>query len=322
MNQTRQKIFLSLCLLAALPATAGLFDKAPPKPIVLEAQADRADVLKQLIDNDSFLGNVAKLPINGQKNVALGNVRVHILTKSNGGDVQNEVMGRGSASVSVDYKLLGIQPEAVQTVADTFYADLAKALTSQGYAVLPAEKLMENAEFQQLVASTQSPVVESGMISASAKQTALATGLMRNTKYIDLSRALGNIPVLDVDVSVDFAEFQSEGSKGMFNLSAKVSHNTKLSIREGSLNVFAGPDPVFIMMPFKRKIKLQGDIAASVEDKGASAADMALTVLSVLGKNSYSGKNYEVNPVKNYPEVMSKSLQPFAEVLSNVLKKQ
>lgn len=111
------------------------------------------------------------------------------------------------------------------------------------------------------------------------------------------------------------------------------AHSSRLSVKEGHINVFfsaghnegiqLGNGTIRInMIPFKHAVNLPGDIAAGIEDKGSSATDIAWTAISVLGGNLHKGSRYEVTAVKNYKEVVATNLQPFAEVIAAVLKKQ
>lgn len=313
---------LSICLLVSTPVMAGLFSKEP-QPILLEAKTDRAEALKQLLDNDSVLKDISKAESLSAKTVALGKVHITILTETSGGARKTNGLSGKSAAVGMEYKLLGVTPEKVQAITDKFYVDLKNALTKQGYEVLSPEKLLVDADFKEAVEATKSPEVDSSYIAASAKKTAVPTGILQNKRFTDLSKTLGNIPVIDVDLSLDFAEFKAEGKfLGGDKVQASLEANTRLSINGGHINVFFGTGDMINMMQFKQTVILPGQIAESVVDKGSSLGDKALTVFSALGGNSYSGNTLEVTVVKNYAEVVSGNLQPFAEVVSSVLKKQ
>lgn len=322
MKRLGKQTALLLCLLFSAPAMAGLFSKEP-QPILLEAKTDRVETLKKLLDNDSVLKDISKAESLSAKTVALGKVHLTILTETSGGARKTNGLSGKSAAVGMEYKLLGITPEKVQAITDKFYADLKKAFASQGYEVLSPEKLLADVDFKEAVVNTKSPEVDSDYIAASAKQTAVPTGILQNKRFTDLSKTLGNIPVIDVDVSLNFAEFKAEGKfLGGDTVQASLAANTRLSINGGHVNVFFGTGDMINMMQFKQTVILPGQIAESVVDKGSSLGDKALTVFSALGGNSYSGKTLEVTVVTNYAEVISGSLQPFAEVVSTVLKKQ
>jgi hypothetical protein len=171
-----------------------------------------------------------------------------------------------------------------------------------------------------VISNTKSPEVDSDYIAATAKNTGVPTGLLQNVKFTNLSKSLGNIPVLDVDVLLGFAEFKDASSSREVSLSA----STRLSIKQGHINVFfAAPsfgvgDSHLNLLPFKQTIVLPGEIAESVIAKGSSASDVALSVFSAIAGGRSSSKTYEVTVVKNYSEVVSANLQPFAEVVANV----
>lgn len=317
----KRLIFAALILAVTAPVIAGgLFSSEPPKPILLEASTDRVATLKQLVDNDSALRNIPQAK-SGTKTVALGKVHITVATATSAG-ASKKSFGTGSVSqVSMDYKLLGVTAENVQAIADKFYVDLKNALTSQGYEVLSPEKLLVDADFKEVISNTKSPEVDSDYIAATAKNTGVPTGLLQNVKFTNLSKTLGDIPVLDVDMTLSFAEFKDTSSSREVSLKA----NTRLAIQQGHINVFFAAPSFGVgsshlnILPFKRIIALPGDIAESVVDKGSSATDMALSVLSVIGGGRSSGKTLEITVVKNYREVVSANLQPFAEVIANVL---
>ncbi|MDD4964340.1 MAG: hypothetical protein PHI11_10540 [Gallionella sp.] len=344
MERASVKTLLILSMFLSTPAMAGLFNREPepPKPVLLEAKTERAALLKQVVDNDSALDKVIQDQSGTGKQVALGKVHVTVLTDTSGGASHSGGLAsfgnRTTVGVEANYKLLGVTPEDVQAIADKFYADLKAAFTSQGYEVLAPEKLLADANFKEVVATTKSPEVSGDYIAAAAKQTGLPTGILQNVKFTDLSETLGNVPVIDVDLSLDFAEFQGSGQTnhslfGGSTVEANLAHSARLSIKEGHINVFfsaghnegiqLGNGTIRInMIPFKHVINLPGDIAAGVEEKGSSATDIAWSAIAVLGGNLHKGSRYEVTAVKNYKEVVATNLQPFAEVIAAVLKKQ
>lgn len=310
---------LSICLLVSTPVMAGLFSKEP-QPILLEAKTDRAEALKQLVDDDSVLKDLSKAEPLAAKKVALGKVHITILTETSGGAAKTS--GSQSARTWMHYKLLGVTPETVQAITDKFYVDLKNALTKQGYEVLSPEKLLIDADFKEAVEATKSPEVDSNYIAASAKKTAIPTGIMQIKQFTDLSKTLGNIPVIDVDISLNFVEFKAEGKSSGDKIEASLEANTRLSINSGHINVYFDSLDSINKMPFKQIVILPGQIVERVVDKGSSLGDKALTAFFALGKSSYSGNTLEVTVVKNYAEIVSGNLQPFAEVVSSVLKKQ
>lgn len=344
MKRASIKTLLLLSIFLSAPVMAGLFNREPEpaKPILLEAKSERATLLKQVVDNDTALDKVVQDQSGTGKQVALGKVHITVLTDTSSGASHSGGLAsfgnRTTVGVEANYKLLGVTPEDVQVIADKFYADLKAAFTRQGYEVLAPEKLLSNANFKEVVAGTKSPEVSSGYLAAAAKQTGLPTGIMQNVRFTDLSETLGNVPVIDVDLALDFAEFQGSGQTnhsllGGSTVEANLTHSARLSIKEGHVNVFfsaghnegiqLGNGTIRInMIPFKHAVNLPGDIAASVEDKGSSATDIAWSAISVLGGNLHKGSRYEVTAVKNYREVVATNLQPFAEVIATVLKNQ
>lgn len=322
---------LSLSLLAALPAAAGLFDKEP-KPVVLEAQGNRAEEFKQLVGDGSAFEKTAKLATPGPAQVAIGKIRINFATQTSAASTQTSWGSSRWASAYVDYKLLGVKPEVVQSIADNFYTDLVKLLASRGFAVLPQDQLMANAEFAAAVAQTKSPVATEGMMSntasvtAFAKQTAQFSGMFDGRLgYVALSKALNNPLVLELDFTVDFADFKKDGHGGtsIIGASASVEHKPMLFVKSGFVRAYSGVDGIEgsrgVDFPFKEKVILPGYIAASVEKKATSGTDVALSVLSALAGNASRSSTYEVTPVDDLPEAVGKSLLPFAEVIANAL---
>lgn len=338
-----QAVMLSFFLLTMSQANAALFGgPSEPQPIVLQAQGDRSAEIRLLLDARSELDKVTQYLALGKNRVAIGQIRVLFATKAGGGNSSGGGMFGGRQTiVDAEASIAELKPALVQTLVDGFTAQLTQALTQRGYTVLPQEKLMANTDYAAAVAKNKSPVIyESGIglvdadghgpllgdtgVVAYAKQTATPIGTFQRYKgYNDLSKSLDNAVVLDLEFTVDFADFIKGEESGFFSSSISVKFVPTLSIRHGFLNVYSGGTLEMVKIPFKQIVKLGGEIAAKVVDNGSTALQTGLQVMSVITHNSggsnFKGTSYEVTLVDNYGEVVSKELIPFAELISNAL---
>jgi hypothetical protein len=317
--------------LGALPASAGIFDKAP-QPVVLDAQGNRAEEFKQLVGESGAFEKTAKLAPADATPVAIGKIRIQFATQTSAANTKTSTTSSNWSSAYVDYKLLGIQPDAVQNLTDNFYADLAKLLSGRGFAVLPQDQLMANAEFASAVAQSKSPVSSEALrskdaaVTAFAKQTAQFSGMFDGRLgYVALSKALKNPLVLELDFNVDIADFKKGGYGGGGTILSSASIESKpiLFVKSGFVRVYLGVDGMegsrSVDFPFKEAAILSCEPFAKVEKKATTGTDTALMVLSALAGNASRTSSYEITPVENFTEVAGKCLHPFAEVITSVL---
>jgi hypothetical protein len=318
-------------MLEGLPASAGIFDKAP-QPVVLNAQGNRAEEFKQLVGESGAFDKIAKLGAADATPVAIGKIRIKFATQTSAANTKTSTTSSNWSSAYVDYKLLGVQPDAVQNMADNFYADLSKLLAGRGFTVLPQDQLMTNAEFASAVAQTKSPETSEALrskdaaVTAFAKQTAQFSGMFDGRLgYVALSKALKNPLVLELDFTVDIADFKKGGHSGGGTILSSASIESKpiLFVKSGFVRVYLGVDGMegsrSVDFPFKEAAILNCEPFAKVEKKAATGTDNALMVLGALVGNASRSSSYEITPVENFTEVAGKCLQPFAEVVTNVL---
>lgn len=311
-------------LMFALSANAGLFDPTP-KPVVLEAQGNRAEEFKQLVRDDSALEKVANLPVPNPVKVAIATLRMKFATQSSASSTENRPGGKTNSQY-VDYNLLNVKPEDVQKMVDIFYMDLVKLLTSKGYAVQPQEFLLSESKFADALASTKSPESSEALIkkemavTAYAKQTASFSGM--NNGYLDafqVSQAKVDTILLELDFDMDIVAISKASDKGVWFQMHQIESKPALHVKSGWVRTQVNGKVAQFL--FQEKTMLPGEVFANVEKKATSATDTAALVIGVLLGAGGSSSSYNVTPVENFPEAVAKSLQPFAEVVVNALPK-
>jgi hypothetical protein len=326
MKYLNRAALISAVLLSALgaPAQAGLFDRAP-KPVILEVQGNRADEFKQLVRDDSALEKVAKVAVPEPAKVAIAKIRLNFATQSSAASTEGRPGGKTSSQY-VDYNLLHVSNDDVQKMADIFYADLVKLLESKGYVVQPQEYLLTEPKFAEAVSQTKSPVESEALVkkekivTALAKQTAQFSGM--NNGYMDyysLSKAKPDAMVLELDFDVDMVAIKKASDSGNWFQWKQIEHKPALHVKSGLVRFqLNGQGAQFSLL---EKVMLPGEVFAGAEKKATSATDTAAMVLGALMGSGGSSSSYNLTPVENFPEAIAKSLQPFAEVVIQVLPK-
>lgn len=320
-----KRLTLTLAVLifaASAPVNAGLFDRTP-KPVILEAQGNRAEEFKQLVRDDSALEKVAKLPVPNPAKVAIATLRMKFATQSSAASTENRSGGK-TDSQYVDYNLLNVKPEDVQKMTDIFYADLVKLLTSKGYDVQPQEFLLSESKFADAVASTKSPETSEALVkkemavTAYAKQTAPFSGMGHGGIDANaVSRTKSDAILLELDFDVDIVAITKASDKGVWFQMHQIESKPALHVKSGWIRTHVGSKEVYFI--FQEKTMLPGEVFANVEKKATSATDTAALVFGALLGAGGSSSSYNVTPVENFPEAVAKSLQPFAEVVINSL---
>lgn len=329
-NRTKHAclVFAFLWSTSAVPAHAGLFDKKP-KPVVLEAQGNRGEEFKQLVQDDSALDKAAKLTASEPVKVAIAKIRLNFATQSSASSTEKR--SYGSSSDYVDYSLVGVKPEDVQKMADIFYADWVKLLTSKGYVVQPPEYLMSDPKFAAAVAQTKSPDDSEGLVkkekavTAYAKQTAQFSGMgSGGIDYNALSRAKSEAIILELDFDVDFVAITKASDRGVWLQAHQIEAKPVLHVKKGFVRIHLNGQQG-VHFSFLEKAMLPGEVFAKVEKKGKTGAEAAtsgaLAVVGALMGTSGHESSYVVTPVENFPEAVAKSFQPFEEVVINALPK-
>lgn len=323
-------VFAFLLSTSAVPAHAGLFDKKP-RPVLLEAQGNRGEEFKQLVQDDSALDKAAKLtvPASEPVKVAIAKLRLNFATQSSASSTEKRSFG--SSSDYVDYSLVGVKPEDVQKMADIFYADWVKLLSSKGYVVQPPEYLMSDPKFAAAVAQTKSPDDSEGLVkkekavTAYAKQTAQFSGMgSGGIDYNALSRAKSEAIILELDLDVDFVAITKASDRGVWLQAHQIEAKPVLHIKKGFVRIHLNGQQG-VHFSFLEKVMLPGDVFAKVEKKDKTGAETAVSgavavVGALMGMSSHEN-SYVVTPVENFPEAIAKSLQPFEEVVINALPK-
>jgi hypothetical protein len=321
-------VFAFLISTYAVPTYAGLFDKKP-KPVVLEAQGNRGEELKQLVQDESALDKAAKLTVSGPVKVAIAKIRLNFATQSSASSTEKR--SYGSSSDYVDYSLVGVKPEDVQKMADNFYADWVTLLTSKGYVVQPQEYLMSDPKFADAVAKTKSPDDSEGLVkkeksvTAYAKQTAQFSGMGNGgIDYNALSRAKSEAIILELDLDVDFVAITKASDSGVWLQAKQIDAKPLLHVKKGFVRVHLNGQQG-VHFSFLEKAILPGDVFSKVEKKEKTGAETAVSgALAVVGALMGTGgheSSYVVTPVENFPEAVAKSMQPFEEVLIYALPK-
>jgi hypothetical protein len=317
-----------MLFISAIPAQAGLFDKAP-NPVMLQVQGNRGEEFKQLVHDDSALDKAAKLTAGEPVKVAIAKVRLNFATQSSASSTEKRSFG--SSSDYMDYSLVGVKPEDVQKMADIFYDDLAKLLKSKGYIVEPKDYLMSDSNFAKAVLQTKSPDSSEGLVkkekavTAYAKQTAQFSGLGNGgIDYNALSRAKSEAIILELDLDVDFVAISKASDKGVWFQMNQIEAKPVLHVKNGFVRIHLNGQQG-VHFPFLEKAILPGEVFAKVEKKENTAtetvvADAVATVGALMGLSGHEN-SYLVTPVKNFPEAVAKSLQPFEEVVINALPK-
>ena len=321
-------VFAFLLSTFSVPVQAGLFDKTP-KPVVLEAQGNRGEEFKQLVQDDSALDKAAKLTISEPVKVAIAKIRLNFATQSSASSTEKRSFG--SSSDYVDYSLAGVKPGDVQKLADIFYADWVKLLTSKGYVVQPQEYLMSDPKFADAVAQTKSPDDSEGVVkkektvTAYAKQTAQFSGMgYGGIDYNALSRSKSEAIILELDLDVDFVAITKASDRGVWLQAKQIDAKPALHVKKGFVRIHLNGQQG-VHFTFLEKALLPGDVFAKVEKKEKTGAETAVSgavaVVGALMGTSGHESSYVVTPVENFPEAVAKSLQPFAEVVMNALPK-
>lgn len=319
----KRLIFSALIFAVTAPVHAGLFDRTP-KPVTLEAQGNRAGEFKQLVSDDSALEKVAKVPAPEPTKVAIAKIRMNFATQTSAASTENRGLSGGKSSQYTDYTLINVQPDDVQKIVDLFYSKLAGMLSSKGYQVQPQDYLMGDNSFSAAVAQTKSPATSEALlkkeitVTALAKQTVSFSGM--NDGYMDffhLSQAKGDALILELDFDVDFVTLTKASDKGVWFQAKQIEDKPGLYVKKGYVRVHSNGKGT--QFAFVEKAILTGDVFAKVEKQGASTGDVVGGVLSALMGNLAQASHYNVTPVENFPEAVSNSLQPFAEVVINAL---
>jgi hypothetical protein len=303
-------------------AHAGLFDKAP-QPIMLEATTDRASAFSTLFLNENLMARDQNKPYDGPvRPLAMATVMLKFITDTSA----SSTSGNKGATVDVNYKLLGLTPETMQTVADDFATNFAAALAAQGYSVIGQDKVLANDEFRALVEETAGPKESGGLVKAMAKNsgtTVLSKGtadtftMTGYSKGAALAKALG-ATTIHANLIIGFAKLANSGSYR----SAEVAHGVKLSLSPQSMFMVMGDDGSIKQFQFRQEVVLPSQIGSKVVDVGRSGGQTALLIFNAIaGGSSGSISNFEVTVADNYREMVSTDLKMVAEVLAQGLKK-
>lgn len=311
-----------LCLLLSAQAVAGLFDKDPPPAIRLDANTDRSEAFKQLIDDGAALRHISKPYSGSAKSVVIGQVKLTFITDSSSTAATKEFMGNRMVSASTSMKLLGVSQEDMRAVTDNFYSSLKTALLARGYEVIDQEKLLENADFKRAAADTK--MLDTSFSGAATTLYATGTAAIDGFGMRNFSYNL-KLPVLKAHIVLHFASFEKDTQRFGLGADLAATASVKSAVKSavsGSVSVMTedGGGQIF---EFVRPLDLPSNIAGSVADKGATTGQMAANVFgALLGGNSSSDNNVEVTAVKNYREVVSGDLNMLAEVLANSFAKK
>lgn len=324
MKHLNRAALISAILISVLggPAQAGLFDRTP-KPVVLEVQGNRAEEFKQLVRDDSALEKVANAGVPEPAKVAIAKIRINFATQSSAASTEGRPGGKTSSQY-VDYNLLNVSKEDVQKMADNFYADLVKLLTSKGYEVQSQNYLLTDPKFADAVSQTKSPVESEALVkkeksvAAFAKQTAQFSGMGNGgMDYYALSRAKKDSIVLELDIDMDMVAIKKASDSGNWFQWKQIEHKPALHVKSGYVRFhFNGKAAQF---SFLEKAMLPGEVFASAEKKSTSATDTAALVIGVLMGGGGSSSSYNLTPIDNFPEAVANSLRPFAEVVIQAL---
>lgn len=311
-------------LMSALggPVHAGLFDRTP-KPVILEVQGNRADEFKQLVRDDSALEKVAKAGAPAPAKVAIAKIRINFATQSSAASTEGRPGGKTNSQY-VDYNLLKVTKDDIQKIADNFYDELVKLLTTKGYAVQPQDYLMADPKFADAVSQTQSPVETEALVkkektvTAFAKQTAQFSGMGNGgMDYYALSKTKKDSIVLELDFDMDMVAIKKASDSGNWFQWKQIEHKPALHVKSGYVRFHLNGSTA--QFSFLEQAMLPGEVFAGAEKKATSATDTAALVIGALMGSGGSSSSYNLTPVENFPEAIAKSLQPFAEVVINAL---
>lgn len=305
------------------PASAGLFDKGPPEPILLSAQTDPAQAFKLLLDDGAALRHISKPYSGPSKTVAIGTVRLNFVTDASATATVKEFMGKNTATFTSSMKLLGVTPEMMKAVADRFAADLREALTARGYEVVPQAKLLENADYRSAIEST--PPTSLSPMGAVTSVYATGTGDiggfgMRNFAYYQ------KMPVVIANITLNFAAFDKKTNRwdlddgGQAAISAEVKARV-VSTVAGSMRVMT-EDGGGAIYEFVRPLNLPSGIAERIERKAKSGGSIAAGLLAAVltPGNASDSASYDVTAIQDYQQAASADLKLLAPVVANVLQ--
>lgn len=326
MHETRSAVWaVVLAVCSAGPAAAGLLDKGPPEPVLLSAETDPAQAFKLLIDDGAALRHISKPYSGASKTVAIGTVRINFVTDASATATVKEFMGKNTATFTSNMKLLGVSPEDMRVVADSFASDLRAALVAQGYEVVPQAKLLENADYRVAVDGTKS--VSTSPMGAVTSVYATGTGDiggfgMRNFAYYQ------KMPVVIANITLNFAAFDKKTNRwdlddaGQAAITAEVKARV-MSTVAGYMRTMT-EDGGGAVYDFVRPLNLPSGIAESVERKAKSAGSIAAGLFAAVlnAGNASDSASYDVTAIKDYSRVVAADMKLLAPVVANVLQKR
>ncbi len=317
------------------------------------------DVNQQNPEFTTIFNIAPKSVLKGATKIAIPLFTIETATKTGLG-IRVESSG-GSVSQSVTYILDGVPQKAMQAAVDALYDELVADLKTAGIEVIPYEQLMATAAYKKNVTALTSPSIQSGhgaealVYSAKGMTPGLSNsrfiftrttsvgssnaidGLLAAAKTVSqLSSQIGDagvaaaigeelgVPVLLVQIPVEFVEQKTKGSGGFFSsaTTAEVSSRLRLSIAPNTF-VSAGQGNDFSGLMSTTSLTLTGTPVKDVKDTSSVAANVGLAVFAMaLGAKTstrLTEKTAIADPEK-YVESIRTGVGKFVKVVGAAVK--
>jgi hypothetical protein len=341
----RRRVALAAVLAMGALALATLpLHAAEGEPLALEAGFKPAEQAAALV-SASETG-----PIKGLKRVAVAQFAVEFVTADSVSAQTSGFGTAGRASVSGQYKLVGVQAADFQALLQDQYSHFIKQLRERGLEVVEPDQLAASATWRKLVAAgtplpqqsatsiTVGPPGHAlyGFAKGSAAQaqgglfgtlTAIGSGFGAVGAGIDNSsvqQELDGAALIEVTMRVHFAQLTNH-NKGFFGrLSDRAEVSAKLHpiVTQARLSVQAGP--AVTTMALKRPLLLDPEAFTELRKLDKSAGEVAGAValgllrMAIGNKDSSSADSFEAvsEPVR-YRERVGAGLATVGELFVN-----
>lgn len=249
-------------------------------------------------------------PLRELRQVAIAAFNVEFVTSSSSSAQARELGRTGTTGLNVTYRLTGVGPQEMQQATDTLHQAFRKQLQDAGVEVLPIEQVRATAAWRKLAAGGKpTPLERSGkdtrglVFSADAVPVwgvTAASGGNAFSALAGVGQAMSSIvtqgelitelgvPIVTVDMKVDFAQLQSNTSSFLGRISGTAEVKGKVALTLTSLNVVLSKREGGSNLSLTQPLVLQGDAIDGVKDVTSAAGNVALAVLSLAIGNGGS----------------------------------
>lgn len=288
------------------------------EPVLLDASTDAARLVKSGQNTEA---------LKGLQRVALTQFSIEFVTQDSVSSQTSGFASAGRASVTGNYKLVGLAEPDFQAVADQLRAQVLAQLAAQGLDVVPPEQVTAAPTWQRLVAAgtplpqrLDSALVvgpagaalygtskmhtaaagQKGLFAAVAQIGSAGEALNVGFDNVSLQKELGDAAVLEISLRVHFAQLadESKGFFGRLGSSAKISAKTHPIVQRATLNVQRGS--LGTLLSVENPLLLDPGAFTEVREPAATKGEIAgaiavgLLRAAIGSKDSVSHKQYEV----------------------------